>query len=113
MPAPKNKRVADGEAKGVSIASAPAVSGARELRRPSQRPTMPPATTPPVSQDGAMIVDGVDEIPELLRGIGSRPPTSVPSNGPSPNSTEITPAKKRRVFGEEVVVNRKDPRRED
>jgi hypothetical protein len=37
----------------------------------------------------------------------------VPSNRPPPNVTRITPAKKKRVFGEEVVVNRKDPRREE
>jgi hypothetical protein len=126
----KDKRATDAEKLVVSVPSPRAVSGARELQRDSERPTMPPPmptmpempaiTNPPVSQERALRVDPVDaeaeaedEIPELLRSTSARPPTRLPSTRPPPNVTRITPGKKVGGFEEEVVVNRKDPRREE
>lgn len=85
---------------------------------PPAMPSMPAMTNPPVSQERALRVDPIeaaveDEIPELLRSTSARPPTRAPSNQPPPNVTRITPAKKVGGFEEEVVVNRKDPRREE
>lgn len=75
-------------------------------------------TNPPVSHERPKSLEIEDEdIPELLRSFSARPPVRIPSNRPPPNVTRITPAKtpERKHHGavEEIVINRKDPRRED
>ena len=79
---------------------------------------MPPPgammTNPPVSHERPKSLEVEDEeIPELLRSFSARAPARVPSNRAPPNLTRITPAKKHHGVIEEVVVSRKDPRRED
>jgi hypothetical protein len=89
-------------------------------KRASDRPTAPPTATmtnPPVSHErpksSADLLEDEDEIPELLRGVSAKPPVRVPSDRPAPNVTRITPAKQPHGIVEEVVVSRRDPRRED
>lgn len=133
MPDSKDKRAEGGAANVVvPVPSTRAVSGARELQRPSERPTMPPAmpsmpevpstpsmpsiTNPPISHERALRVDRLedeDDIPELLRSASARPPTTMPSGLPLPNVPLVRIAKQVRGFEEEVVINRKDPRREE
>ncbi len=80
---------------------------------------MPPPgammTNPPVSHERPKSagLEDEEEIPELLRSFSARAPARVPSNRPSPNVTRIAPARKHPGVIEEVVVRRKDPRRED